>query len=84
MGVMAYIVADDLEKHKSTIGRLYRKIETVVSWNTNLLRGGRIGGNNMVVEIDECLLVRRKYRRGRVLRHQKWIVVVRRDTSKYS
>lgn len=33
----------------------------------------KIGGYGEYVEIDEALLVKRKYNRGRVLRNQKWV-----------
>lgn len=85
LNVTASFIAIDLNKNKSSITRLFQNFEKLTLWYINLNGRQRIGGPDCVVEIDECLLVKRKYRRGRILRGQKWIVggVVRGDTSKY-
>lgn len=85
MGVMQDVIACDIKKDQSTVSRLYSKLDTFTNNFLALNRNIRIGGVNQIVEVDECLLVKRKYRRGRILRGQKWIVggVVRGDINQY-
>ena len=33
-----------------------------------------IGGNDIEIEMDETCVSRRKYNRGRMVRHQQWLV----------
>ena len=84
LNVQGNFISDDLSLGKATISRWTRKFDEIVLWNTNndhLI----IGGPNIIVEIDESLLVRHKYWRGRRLRNQKWVIggVVRGDIPKY-
>lgn len=84
-GVITGIVAEDISRNQSTVSRLYTKFDRQVITHIEINAPDRIGGENTVVEIDECLLVKRKYRRGRILRGQKWVIggVVRGDVSQY-
>ena len=85
LNVSSSFISNDLDKNKSTISRLYRKFDDLVVWDLGNRGMERIGGPGYVVEVDECLLVRHKYRRGRILRAQKWIIggVVRGNTNQY-
>ena len=74
MNVYPSIISNGLDKHKSTISRLFNKIDDLVIWQRGQSEVNRIGGHGCIVEIDECMLVKRKYRRGRILRGQKWVI----------
>lgn len=72
-----------LRLDKKTVHRFYRLLRVIVS--SYMTRAGRmvIGGPGMIVEVDETLLARRKYNRGRILgpvdeatqaRSQCWVI----------
>ena len=58
---------------ESTVSLWYSKFRNWATYFYYLLNDEPIGGPGMVVEIDECLLVHNKYRRGRILAGQVWI-----------
>lgn len=77
-------VAFDLDLHSTTINRIYNKLNEVaaiVMSNTV----NEIGGDNLIVEIDESKFSKRKYNRGRYLTNEEWVFggVLRGDWSVY-
>ena len=85
LNVPSSFISDDLDRNKSIVSKLYRKFNDLVVWDSENRGTERIGGYGSIVEIDECLLVKRKYRRGRILRGQKWVIggVVRGSINQY-
>ena len=84
LNVQGNFISDDLELGGSTISRITSLFNRVVMFSdTNSTKV--IGGKNMIVEIDESLLVKHKYWRGRRLRNQKWVIggVVRGNINDY-
>lgn len=69
---------------QSTVSIWYKKFRaiSVIIYNTFL--NEPIGGENIIVQIDETCLVKNKYHQGRILSNQKWIFagVVLGDHSK--
>ena len=74
MSVAGNITAADLGLHESTISRWYTKLNQVMLLKIQQNEEMLISGQDCTVEIDECLFVKRKYHRGRILANQKWIV----------
>ena len=72
-GVIQEIISEDLEVSQATVSFWYSKLDSIVAWRKNSFEIGKIGGDGMIVELDECLAVKRKYHRGRILRNQVWI-----------
>lgn len=58
--------SDDQDVAKTTVVRLYDRLRTRIDAHTATM--GKIGGPRMVVQIDEALIGRRKYHRGRVVK----------------
>ena len=73
-GVVCDIVAKDFEMDASTVSRWYRKLDDLVVSSFAIRYNNMIGGENIVVEVDECLSVKRKYERGRIFQNQVWIL----------
>ena len=71
--VATVVTASDLAVAQSTVSEWYNKFTKVVLSDMVNYRRQRIGGFEIIVELDECLLVKHKYNRGRVLRNQAWI-----------
>ena len=72
-GTVCEIVAEDLKIDESSVSRWYRKMDDIVIWRRGNLENQMIGGDGVIVEVDECLCVKRKYHRGRILQNQVWI-----------
>ena len=72
--VMNIIIASDLHLSASTVSLWYSKYDEMAVEEMYEYKNQRIGGPGVVVELDECLLTRHKYNRGRVLRNQVWIL----------
>lgn len=78
---LMYFWANDMHKHKFIMKELNLSSSTVVEW-MNFMRDitvdyyeshhEKIGGPGVIVEIDECQLVRRKHHVGRLVKEQ-WI-----------
>jgi IS1 family transposase len=81
----AYLVKQEVEVAKQTITDWFNFCRDICCrWNQNhpvLLGGFSEDGSIGTVEIDESLLVRRKYNRGRVKKEQ-WIFGIYERTSK--
>lgn len=60
---------------ESTIARWYRLLrDRLIDWAADPVMGtGKIGGEGMIVQVDEAVIGRRKYHRGRVL-PSSWVV----------
>ena len=48
-------------------------MDEIVIWDFEIPGPKIIGGRGVIVEVDECLAVKRKSHRGRILRNQVWI-----------
>lgn len=75
------IIMDDFEFSKQTITDWSRFCRDLLVENFDQSMSSKIGGENRVVEIDESLLVRRKYNRGRLLKQQWMFGGIERNTS---
>ena len=59
----------------STVTKWYKKFSLLVyNFYYSSDSEVQIGGEGCIVELDEALLVKRKYSRGRILRNQVWAV----------
>lgn len=79
------IVSYDLGCSISTVNRWYEIFNKVILWKSQFEAPYMIGGDGIYVEVDETLLVKRKYHRGRILRNQVWVLkgVVRGSCNEY-
>ena len=65
----------ELDVSQSTITRCYSRLNELVSnFLTTLIHRQQIGGEGCIVEVDETVLVKNKYHRGRLLEYQVWAV----------
>ena len=76
MSVAGNITTADLDLYESTISRRHMKLNKVLLLKIAQKEEMLIGGQDCTMEIDECLFVKRKYHRERILANQKWIVLV--------
>ena len=76
--------ACEYDVSEKTVSLWYLKFREFASYFCIADDDTRIGGPGTIVEIDECLVVKRKYNRGRFLSNQQWIFggVVRGEHSK--
>jgi hypothetical protein len=65
--------AEEYECSITTISNWYKKFQDFAINIFNSTQNLRIGGDNIIVQIDETCLMKNKYHRGRLLRSQKWI-----------
>ena len=72
-GVISEIVSIDCYIDRTTVTRYYQKMDEIIIWNVENFGEKLIGGPGVIVEVDECLCVKRKYNRGRILRNQVWV-----------
>lgn len=82
MEVPAHKVAFEYSISISSVSLWFNRFRTLASIFFFLHSDQKIGGAGSIVKIDECLLVRNKYRRGRTLAGQVWIFggIVRGDS----
>ena len=75
--------AHEYDLSEKTVSTWYEKFREFASFFCVTANDSRIGGDGIIVEIDECLVAKRKYNRGRLLQNQKWIFggVVRGDNT---
>lgn len=66
-------VAEEYDVSISTCSLWYNKLRFYASIIYNVLNDVKIGGENVFIEIDECLVVKNKYYKGRKLANQHWI-----------
>lgn len=68
------LVATDLGISKSTVTRVYAKLNQVATTLIKRQNPEKLGGWGKIVEIDESKFVKRKYNKGRILSGEDWIV----------
>lgn len=70
---------------KTTVGKWCKKFRLMACLFYSLESNEKVGGPGIIVEIDESLLVKNKYRRGRKLRGQQWVFagIERSDKCKF-
>lgn len=66
-------VCEEYELSQSTVTNWYKKFRLYASYFNNLFNNEPIGGEGKIVEIDESLITKNKYHRGRKLASQQWI-----------
>ena len=64
----------EVECSESTVSFWFSKLRTIANMHMASFEAVQIGENDAIVEIDECMIVRRKYNTGRILvGQQQWI-----------
>ena len=64
----------EVECSESTVSFWFSKLRTIANMHMASFEAVQIGGNDAIVEIDECMIVRRKYNTDRILvGQQQWI-----------
>ena len=58
---------------QSNVSKWYKKFQYFAVIGYEIFENNPIGGPNIVVQIDETCIVKRKNHQGRILRNQKWI-----------
>lgn len=61
---VAEIIALDLNVSSTTICNWYKKLNELVVWRKRFLGDTPIGGENIIVELDECLAVKESSTEG--------------------
>lgn len=58
---------------RNTIYQQYRFLRDICSWKLLNIPQIKLGGPNIIVQIDESIIAKRKYHRGRLIR-EKWVL----------
>ena len=64
----------EVECSESTVSIWFSKLRTVANMHMASFEAVQIGGDDAIVEIDECMIVKQKYNTGRIfVGQQQWI-----------
>lgn len=65
--------AFQLKMSPASISKWFLKLRNYAEYFYFLKNNNPIGGPKNIVEIDEALVVKRKYHKGRILKYQQWV-----------
>ena len=74
VGTSVQMTAIEYDCSSNTVSNWFSRFREICVNYYNLTENAPIGGNNIIVEIDETCIVRNKNYNGRILRYQRWML----------